>query len=97
MVDEGIEYARTQDFGCCQEEKNNLPLIIGLCVAAVVVVVIVVVAIVVVRSRSKKTMPKKPTVEKKWTVCFRLNLDILIVFPWLHSVDSRGVCIIAVV
>ena len=65
MVDQGIEYTRTQDFGCCQEEKNNLPLIIGLCVAAVVVVVIVVVAIVVVRSRSKKTMPKKPTVEKK--------------------------------
>ena len=65
MVDEDIEYTRTQDFGCCEEEKSNAPLIIGLCVAAVVVVVIVVVAVVVVRSRSKKTLPKKPTVEKQ--------------------------------
>lgn len=63
QVDPEIQYTRTKDFGCCQEEKSNTPLIVGICVGAVVVVaaVVVVVVVVVVHNRGKKTLPKKPT------------------------------------
>ena len=61
QVDTDIQYTRTKDFGCCQEEKANVPLIVGICVGAVAVVAVVAVAVVMVHNRGKKTLPKKPT------------------------------------
>ena len=59
-MDETIEYKRTQDFGCCQENKTNVVLIVVICVAAVVVIGAVVAVIVV--KKKKTNLPKKATV-----------------------------------
>ena len=64
---ENIEYKRTQDFGCCQEEKTNVTLIVVICVAAVVVIGAVV-AVIVVMNKKKTNLPKKPTVS---CVCYK--------------------------
>ena len=77
---ENIEYKRTQDFGCCQEEKTNVTLIVVICVAAVVVIGAVV-TVIVVMNKKKTNLPKKPTVScvcykerRTWEASFRCTL-----------------------
>ncbi len=60
VLDSNVEYTRTQDFGCCKEDKVPVVVIVLICVAAVVVIGAVV-AIIVVKSKTK-TLPKKTTV-----------------------------------
>ena len=67
VLDNNVEYKRTQDFGCCQEDKAPVLLIVLICVAAVVVIGAVV-AVIVVKSKKTKNLPKKTTV---WCVCYR--------------------------
>ncbi|KAM7456855.1 hypothetical protein BLSTO_02384 [Blastocystis sp. subtype 1] len=61
VLDSNVEYTRTQDFGCCKEDKVPVVVIVLICVAAVVVIGAVV-AIIVVKSKKTKTLPKKTTV-----------------------------------
>ena len=61
VLDSNVKYTRTQDFGCCQEDKVPVVVIVLICVAAVVVIGAVV-AIIVVKSKKTKNLPKKTTV-----------------------------------
>ena len=61
VLDGNVEYTRTQDFGCCQEDNVPVVVIVLICVAAVVVIGAVV-AVIVVKSKKTKTLPKKTTV-----------------------------------
>lgn len=57
-VEPNLQYKRTEDFGCCQEESTNTALIIGIVIGSVVIIAAVVITLVVVFKPSKKQLPK---------------------------------------